>query len=216
MQNNMKIVQSSLFRAVCAIIVGVLLIQYREQTVTWITIAIGVLFFLSGLFSLITYYTSKRYADKHPDQALFDADGRQLTGLQPRFPLVGLGSLLLGLVLALMPTTFMSYLMSLLGCIVILGCIGMFTNLAAARKMGSVGLVYYIFPTLILLVALLAILRPSAVASAPLLILGWLMLIYGVSECISALKVSNNKRRWSRQNSSAASEEIKNIEEIKD
>lgn len=41
----MKVVHSSLFRAVCAIIIGVLLIQYREQTVTWITIAIGVLFF---------------------------------------------------------------------------------------------------------------------------------------------------------------------------
>lgn len=40
----MKVVHSSLFRAVCAIIIGVLLIQYREQTVTWITIAIGVLF----------------------------------------------------------------------------------------------------------------------------------------------------------------------------
>lgn len=40
----MKVIHSSIFRAVCAIIVGVLLIQYREQTVTWITIAIGVLF----------------------------------------------------------------------------------------------------------------------------------------------------------------------------
>lgn len=48
----MKVIHSSIFRAVCAIIVGVLLIQYREQTVTWITIAIGVLFFLSGVISL--------------------------------------------------------------------------------------------------------------------------------------------------------------------
>ena len=39
----MKVLQSSLFRALCAIIVGVLLIKYREDTVTWITIAMGVL-----------------------------------------------------------------------------------------------------------------------------------------------------------------------------
>ena len=49
----MKVVHSSLFRAVCAIIIGVLLIQYREQTVTWITIAIGVLFFLSDRKSVV-------------------------------------------------------------------------------------------------------------------------------------------------------------------
>ena len=48
----MKVIHSSIFRAVCAIIVGVLLIQYREQTVTWITIAIGVLFAVSAAFFL--------------------------------------------------------------------------------------------------------------------------------------------------------------------
>ena len=30
----MKVIHSSFFRAICAIIVGALLIQYREQTVT--------------------------------------------------------------------------------------------------------------------------------------------------------------------------------------
>ena len=52
----MKVIQSSLFRALCAIIVGALLIQYREQTVTWITIAIGVLFFLSGRILVTQLY----------------------------------------------------------------------------------------------------------------------------------------------------------------
>ena len=61
----MKVIQSSLFRALCAIIVGALLIQYREQTVTWITIAIGVLFFLSGVFSLLSYMSAKRSSSQH-------------------------------------------------------------------------------------------------------------------------------------------------------
>ena len=42
----MKILQSSFFRSLCAIVVGVLLIQYREETVRWITILMGVMFFL--------------------------------------------------------------------------------------------------------------------------------------------------------------------------
>ena len=51
----MKVFQSSVVRALCAIIVGALIVKYRELTVTWITIAIGVLFFLSGVFSCVTY-----------------------------------------------------------------------------------------------------------------------------------------------------------------
>jgi uncharacterized membrane protein HdeD (DUF308 family) len=59
-------VSSDLYRSMqtCAIIIGALLIQYREQTVTWITIAIGVLFFLSGVFSLLSYMSAKRNAEK--------------------------------------------------------------------------------------------------------------------------------------------------------
>ena len=54
----MKVIHSSFFRAICAIIVGALLIQYREQTVTWITIAVGVLFFLSGVISVFTDFST--------------------------------------------------------------------------------------------------------------------------------------------------------------
>ena len=49
----MKIVQSSFFRAICSIIIGVLLLRNPENTVTWITLAIGVMFLLSGLFSTL-------------------------------------------------------------------------------------------------------------------------------------------------------------------
>ena len=72
----MKVVHSSFFRALCAIIVGALLIQYREQTVTWITIAIGVLFFLSGVISIATYFSAKRNASKVG--IVYDANGKLL------------------------------------------------------------------------------------------------------------------------------------------
>ena len=97
----MKVIHSSLFRAVCAIIVGILLIQYREQTVTWITISIGVLFFLSGVVSLASYYSAKHAAEKMQGQVLYNAQGQHIAGMQPNFPIVGVGSILLGTVLAL-------------------------------------------------------------------------------------------------------------------
>lgn len=196
----MKVVHSSLFRAVCAIIIGVLLIQYREQTVTWITIAIGVLFFLSGVISLISYFSAKRTAEKMQGQMLSDANGKQIIGIKPNFPIVGLGSLILGMILALMPNVFIAWLMFILSAILILGAITQMANLATAAKMGRVGIIYWLMPSALLLLGILAIIKPSALASAPLLIIGWAMLVYGVVECANAFKISNNRRNWQRKN----------------
>ena len=214
----MKVIHSSLFRAVCAVIVGAMLIKYREQTVTWITIAIGILFFLSGVISLATYYSAKRSANR--GHVVYDANGKQIAGLQPNFPIVGVGSLVLGLILALMPNTFVASLMFILSIILIMGAISQFMNLAAARRMGGVGFVYWIFPSVILLIGLLAIIKPSAIASAPLFIIGWTMLIYGVVECINALKIANNKRKWTKMEEVSTTPNVEDtgsyIEEIKE
>ena len=61
----MKTLASSLLRALCAIAVGALLVKYREQTVEWITIAIGVLFFVSGVFSCATYFVAGQPYPRH-------------------------------------------------------------------------------------------------------------------------------------------------------
>ena len=56
----MKIFQSSIFRAISAIAIGILLIKYPNNTVTWMTVAIGILFLLSGLISVIVYVNARR------------------------------------------------------------------------------------------------------------------------------------------------------------
>lgn len=213
----MKVIHSSIFRAVCAIIVGVLLIQYREQTVTWITIAIGVLFFLSGVISLASYWAAKRNAEKMQGQILSDSNGKPIMGMMPKFPLVSVGSLILGLLLALMPQVFIAWLMFILAFILILGALTQFVNLASAAKMGRVGILFWLFPSVLLLLGLLAIIKPSAIASAPLFIIGWGMLIYGVVEFLNAFKVSNNKRIWlnNQQQKQDSKEIYVDVEEVK-
>lgn len=213
----MKVIHSSIFRAVCAIIVGVLLIQYREQTVTWITIAIGVLFFLSGVISLASYWAAKRNAVKMQGQILSDSNGKPIMGMMPKFPLVSVGSLILGLLLALMPQVFIAWLMFILAFILILGALTQFVNLASAAKMGRVGILFWLFPSALLLLGLLAIIKPSAIASAPLFIIGWGMLIYGVVELLNAFKVSNNKRIWlkNQQQKQDSKEIYVDVEEVK-
>lgn len=213
----MKVIHSSIFRAVCAIIVGVLLIQYREQTVTWITIAIGVLFFLSGVISLASYWAAKRNAEKMQGQILSDSNGKPIMGMMPKFPLVSVGSLILGLLLALMPQVFIAWLMFILAFILILGALTQFVNLASAAKMGRVGILFWLFPSVLLLLGLLAIIKPSAIASAPLFIIGWGMLIYGAVELLNAFKVSNNKRIWlnNQQQKQDSKEIYVDVEEVK-
>lgn len=213
----MKVIHSSIFRAVCAIIVGVLLIQYREQTVTWITIAIGVLFFLSGVISLASYWAAKRNAEKMQGQILSDSNGKPIMGMMPKFPLVSVGSLILGLLLALMPQVFIAWLMFILAFILILGALTQFVNLASAAKMGRVGILFWLFPSALLLLGLLAIIKPSAIASAPLFIIGWGMLIYGVVELLNAFKISNNKRIWlkNQQQKPESKEIYVDVEEVK-
>ena len=212
----MKVIHSSIFRAVCAIIVGVLLIQYREQTVTWITVAIGVLFFLSGVISLASYWAAKRNAEKMQGQILSDSNGKPIMGMMPKFPLVSVGSLILGLLLALMPEVFIAWLMFILAFILILGALTQFVNLASAAKMGRVGILFWLFPSALLLLGLLAIIKPSAIASAPLFIIGWGMLIYGVVELLNAFKISNNKRIWLKNQQKLDSKETYvDVEEVK-
>lgn len=191
----MKIMQSGVVRALCAIIVGGLLIKYREQTVTWMTIAIGVLFFLSGALSVASYFGARRHKD---EPQVFDQNGRQLSGFQPVFPLVGLGSILLGLALAVMPDVFVTWLMYILSAILILGAIGQYVALSSVSRVARVGWMFWVMPSLLLLVGVIAVVFPSWIASAPLLVIGWGMVVYGVVEIVNAVKIYQLRRQLER------------------
>jgi len=192
----MKIIQSSIFRAICSIAVGALLIKYPDNTVTWITVAIGVLFLLSGIISLIAYFNARKHAGEY---RITDQEGRLINGRLPAFPIVGLGSVLLGLILALTPTVFISALMYILGAMLILGAIGQLMSLINARRFGAMPFVFWICPSVILLTGLYVVIKPMETAGLPLLIIGWCMLLYGATEIINTLKIYSARKRLEKQ-----------------
>ena len=101
--------------------------------------------------------------------------------------------------------------MFILSALLIMGALSQMANLVAAAKMGRVGIVYWLMPTLLLLLGLFTLFRPSSIASAPLLIIGWAMLVYGVVEAMNAFKVSNNRRKWKKMQeikTSASSDKV--------
>ena len=182
----MKVFQSSIFRALCAIVVGALLVKYREQTVTWITIAIGVIFFVSGVISTVAYLSAKRQATKEGVE-IYDAKGNRLTRPVPPFPIVGLGSIILGAWLALFPNSFVNGLMFVLAGMLILGALNLFFNLAAATRFSSIGCLWWVLPVAIFLVGITALVKPSTIASAPLFIIGWGMMAYGMVDLVNTI-----------------------------
>jgi uncharacterized membrane protein HdeD (DUF308 family) len=214
----MKIVHNSVFRAVCAVIIGVLLIKYRDQAVQWLTIAIGILFFLAGVVAAAGYVS-----DKHAAEKVVVDDGTQpeVKAIKPAFPIVGIGSIILGIILALMPITFINIVLYILAAILILGAISQYVNLASVRKIAHIGLFYWIMPSLILLVSIYTLIYPQKVVATTQLIIGWCILVFGVVECINAIKIAAVKRvvakRLQAENAEAQSKEAKMAdEEVKD
>ena len=201
----MKILQSSIFRAICAIAIGILLIKFPDNTVTWITVAIGILFLLSGIISVIVYVNAKKHVSEYK---ITDAEGRVIAGEKPTFPIVGVGSIILGFLLALTPNIFITALMYIIGGILILGAINQYMSLVNARKYGKIGFGYWIFPSVILLIGLYVVIKPMAPASLAMLVLGWCSLLYGVTELINSLKFYSDRRKARQAQEIPVAEEV--------
>ena len=202
----MKNLLNSLVRAVMAFVVGALIIKFREETVHWLTIVIGALFFVTGLISVVLnrqrptplplpVREGSNYsqgdglqAEKHSTPSPREGGGGWLASV------VGFGSIILGVILALMPTTFITGLQYVLAAMLVLGAVNQFVNLAQASRWCHVGWFYWLLPVVVLLVAIFMIWRPVETAAAPLFIIGWCMLLYGMAELLGALMLWKARR----------------------
>ena len=220
---TMRVLQSSVVRALVAFAVGALIIKYREDTVHWLTVVIGALFFVSGIISVVL---NREKPIPQPENQKAGA----ATPLPPHeglgkgsflASLVGFGSIILGIILALMPTTFITGLQYVLAAMLVLGAVNQFVNLAQASRWCHVGWFYWLLPVVVLLVAIFMIWRPIEVAAAPLFIIGWCMLLYGAAELLGTVmvwKAGRVAKKMAEQKmlEEQAAEEPKLIEEIEE
>ena len=96
----MRTLNYAAISSICALLVGILLVVWPEVAVNYLVITIGALFFLPGVLGVFGYFMSS---------------GKQEAQARPMFPIVALGSALLGLWLMVMPAFFVGILMYLLG-----------------------------------------------------------------------------------------------------
>lgn len=186
----MKVLQISAIRAIIVLVTGFLLVRYREETMTWMTITVGILFLLSGLVSCIAYYFEKEKVAKKTAKAEQQEGQQEEENLKsPSFPIAGVGSIALGIILAVMPNTFITWVVYILAALLILGAVTQFMNLARSRQYARVPVYMWLFPTVILAIAILLISKPIETAQLPLLVLGWAFMYYGVLEFILIIRM---------------------------
>lgn len=205
--------KSSLIRAIISLIAGILLVKYRVDMVKWLTISIGAMFFISGVISVVYYFVANKKSQKLlSEQKSNDPEVAPVLVNKPTLPIVGLGCAILGIILALMPTTFVTYIVYVFAAIIILGAVGeyvaLLTNNSVVRDFEketkivaevSFGLKYWIMPTLLLLFGIIAILYPQGIASAPFLFMGIALIVYGVSVLINAVKFLSARKKINRK-----------------
>ena len=186
----MKVLQISAIRAIIVLVTGFLLVRYREETMTWMTITVGVLFLLSGLVSCMVYYFEKeKVAKKTAKDEQQEGQQEEENLKSPSFPIAGVGSIALGIILAVMPNTFITWVVYILAALLILGAVNQFMNLARSRQYARVPAYMWLFPTVILAIAILLISKPIETAQLPLLVLGWAFMYYGVLEFILIIRM---------------------------
>ena len=191
----MKMMNYGIMRCVSAIAIGLLLMVWPEAAIIYLVIAIGAMFFLPSLFSLVGYFMK----------------GRQL-GMY--FPIISLGSLLFGLWLMVSPAFFVGILMYVLGVVLVFAGISQIATLLNARSHTVVPLGYYIMPVLILLAGIVVLANPFAAASVPFIILGVSSAIYGITELINIYKFRKKEEKVPMNE--VMIEDVTPIEEIKE
>lgn len=172
----MKTMNYSVIRGICAIIMGVLLVAWPEAAIVYLVIAIGAMFLVPSLFSLVGYFVK----------------GRQM-GMM--FPIISLGSLLFGLWLMVSPAFFVGILMYVLGAALVFAGISQIVQLVNARGWTQVPVGYYIMPILILLAGLIVLLNPFAAAAIPFIILGVSSIVYGVTDIINLIRFHKKEEK---------------------
>lgn len=164
----------SIIRCICALVIGVLLVAWPEAAILYLVITIGVLFLVPGLFSLSGYLIRGKQ------------DGS-------RFPIAGLGSLLFGLWLMIMPAFFVGILMYVLGAVLVLAGISQIVNLSAARSWTVVPGGFFVIPVLVLIAGIVVLFNPFTAAAVPFIILGVSSIVYGLSDLINIIRFRQKK-----------------------
>lgn len=188
----MKMMNYSVIRGICAVVIGLLLVVWPETAILYLVISIGALFLIPGLVSIVSYVMN----------------GRKM---RLPFPIVSVGSSLFGLWLMISPAFFVGILMYVLGVVLVFAGISQIITLLNTRSWTPVATGYFVIPVLVLLAGIVVLLNPFAAATIPFIILGVSCMVYGISDIINRIRF-----RKKDNYQEVVVEEVTPIEEVTD
>ncbi|NCE73048.1 HdeD family acid-resistance protein [Odoribacter sp. Z80] len=169
--------KSVVYRAVLSIILGVVLVSWPGAALKYIIMLIGLIFLLTGLISYVTTNREREVRSRY------------------FAPFSGIGSLILGLLLLCLPSSFLSIFMFVFGFILVVAAIGQFVTLAAARQFGPVSFVSYLFPVLIFVAGIVILFDPFRSAEGVVILFGVTSIFYGVTDFINQYAIRKLRKK---------------------
>ena len=154
-------------------LVGLLLLFNAEQMPELIVRLIGFLFLMPGFLGLIVY--------------LYGQFNRNAI-VRPSFPLMSIGSILFGVFLEVYPNEFVSYLVFLLGFLLLLAGINQFLSMFTNRKVTPLSLLLMLVPMVLIGIGGYCVTHTSEAPAMLFTVLGATCIYYGLSDMFLALR----------------------------
>lgn len=185
---------NSIFRAIFSILLGVALVLWPDVALDYIVMLVGALFLITGLVSFAASYRNK--------------NGERAGGL---LSFSGIGSIILGLLLISLPSTFTKILMFVLGLLLIIAAVGQLTSLSMARKFGYMSSpVSYIFPVLIFIAGLVVIVDPFSSAESIFMLFGVTAIFYGITDLVGQYNINKQRKQTLKREQKEREERVGN------
>lgn len=206
----------SIFRALCALLVGFLLVSNPTDMTVLIVQIIGGLFALSGLVAVIGYFINRGQNRRAALRAAeLGEEAPRTSRLATMFPVVGVGSLAFGVFLLCFPRQFVNYLLYVLGGLLVLIGVWQIYLLINSRKFAPLSWSLFVLPVLNIVAGVVVICFPNQTATLLFTILGVGYILYGVSEFFFGVRFYRFRRQFEaevRRQQEMAEAEAREIE----
>ena len=184
----MKFISNYIFRSLCSLSVGLLILFNAEQMPSIIIQIIGILFLLPGTFGVLTYLYSKISRS-----SIF----------RPSFPLMSIGSILFGVYLELYPNNFVTYLVLLMGVLMMLAGISQILSMFTNRNVSPFSIILFLIPVVLVVVGGYCITHSKDAAETLFQILGGTCIYYGLSDMFLTLRAKHYSSVYEREQKKA-------------
>ena len=202
----------SILRALCAMLVGFLLLSNPEDMTPLLLQIIGGLFGVMGLITLVSHYVNRyRFLKAQRRAAAAGLDVLDIQPFSPVTPFVALGSIAFGALLIVFPQYFVMALMYVLGALLILFGVVQAVGLIRFRHIAPLGWSLLLFPLLLVGAGAFVVTRPMQAAALPFIVLGAAFIVYGVAEFCLGIRYYHYRRIFDAR--MAEAEEIVEEEE---